>query len=200
MASVGYDGQMLLWKENQTYQIIHSVKSTQSMNCVSFFPENYGLKVVCGSIDGNLYVVEYNENSRTFKQTQFKAHNAGVTCVDVVEMNGKAVIVSGGVDCVIKVFDFDGKNWSSIYEVKEHDEWLRSVSCGMKRGAMYVVSADVACVVVSKIEENALKFVQKIDVNGKVQKVQLNGDVLALCTEDGVEMWKLIDEKFVKEE
>ena len=160
------------------------------------------MKLVACSIDGTLILIEYNEQTKTFKTTPFTAHPAGVTAVEVVEMNEKVYIISGGIDCLVKVYENDGKNWNSKIEMKEHNEWIRDIAVNMIHGYIYIVSCDISTVVISKCDGVSCELVQKIEgFNASVERVHLNGDNCLIVLSDGaVESWKFSNDRFVKEE
>lgn len=70
-------------------------------------------------------------------------HEAGVNCVDYCHMNDKPYLVSGGDDCLVKVWDYLTKQ--CIYTFKQHEDDITSVAFHPELPLIFSVAEDGIC-------------------------------------------------------
>ena len=143
LASCGYDKQVLLWKETspKQYNVIYAfTKHTKSVNSICFFPESEGLKLVCGSSDGQVSVLQYNQGNNTWSDEMFVADESGVNAVQVVKYNKQIYIITGGCESILKVFVKQNNAWKCIKEVKQHQDWIRDIAAIVKDDKVLIAS------------------------------------------------------------
>lgn len=152
LASGGYDGRALIWREEKgQWSLIaqHAVHSA-SVNSVSWSPQEYGALLLCASSDGRVSVVEFKDDSRTEHQL-ISAHQVGVNAACwappvqsgglVAAAPGTAAgasapataarrFVTGGSDNLVKVWRWDADANTYVVEsvLEGHSDWVRDVA------------------------------------------------------------------------
>ncbi|KAB5566661.1 WD domain-containing protein [Coniochaeta sp. 2T2.1] len=118
LASAGYDGKVIIWREGapasqQSQQAAHQQQQPSSsgawsriydfalhkasVNTVSWSPHEAGCLLACASSDGCVSVLEFKENSTSaspFEHTIFPAHGLGVNAVSWAPAAAPGSIVS----------------------------------------------------------------------------------------------------------
>ena len=153
LASCSYDHKIIIWKETAHHQwskhYEHN-KHNGSVNAVSWGPAELGLCLAAASSDGTLSVL-YNSEDGGWSDYRFEAHVGGCTAVSwapylpqgsILSVNApskKAIpssrrIVSGGCDCLVKVWRFVDKqgslgasSWDLETKLQMHTDWVRDV-------------------------------------------------------------------------
>ncbi|EKE37325.1 hypothetical protein ENUP19_0089G0021 [Entamoeba nuttalli] len=206
LASCSYDKQVLIWREtsNNNYAIVYSHKfHTKSVNSICFFPESEGLKLACGSSDGQISIIEYVESTKSWKTTSFNAHPAGVNTLTVIQNHMKVNIVSGGCDSIVKFHEYIDGEWKCVNQLKDHKDWIRDVSVTSSNGKLLLATcAQDHMVFIYEVNGTTIKLIDHLpEFKESCWRVAFNGDVLAVSLSNNeVEMWKNNDGKWVKEE
>ena len=119
LASSSYDGKVLIWREAsaQWTKVADFALHTASVNIVSWSPHECGCLLACASSDGMVSVLEFSEGN--WGHTIFQAHAMGVNAVSWApammpgslvsskpELGSRRRFVTGGSDCVVKVWDW----------------------------------------------------------------------------------------------
>ncbi len=129
LASCSYDGKVLIWRatpspsnpSHSSFQkVFESALHTASMNLLSWAPHECGCLLACASSDGNISVLEFENNAWTHVMLS-PAHGLGVNSVSwapatkpgsLVSASGGADkgamrrFVSGGSDNLVKIWDW----------------------------------------------------------------------------------------------
>ncbi|KAL7718269.1 Protein transport protein SEC13 [Entamoeba marina] len=143
LASCSYDKTVMIWREItlNEYEVVHTHKlHTKSVNSISFLPSTNGLRLACGSSDGRVSILEYQEQTKTWKSTEFLAHASGTNCVSCVSIDNVNCIATGGCDGIVKIHNFENGKWKCVKEFGEHKDWVRDVSFGIKNGKVFLAS------------------------------------------------------------
>lgn len=159
LASAGYDGKVIIWRESQnqwsklTEHILHSA----SVNSVSWAPHELGAILACASSDGKVSVLEFKDDG-TWDTRSFGAHGLGVNAVSWAPsmVPGSAVstigtpprtkrFVTGGCDNLVKIWVYDtaSQQWSEESRHEGHEDWVRDVAWAPNIGLSksYIASA-----------------------------------------------------------
>ena len=206
LASCGYDKQVLLWKETspKQYNVIYAfTKHTKSVNSICFFPESEGLKLVCGSSDGQVSVLQYNQGNNTWSDEMFVADESGVNAVQVVKYNKQIYIITGGCESILKVFVKQNNAWKCIKEVKQHQDWIRDIAAIVKDDKVLIASCsqDKTTIVYEGVE-NIKESDVVLKLEDVCQRVSFDefGDNLAVtCADNTVTVFKNNNGEWQKE-
>ncbi|MCJ1286236.1 GTPase-activating protein S13 [Xylographa opegraphella] len=143
LASSSYDGRVLIWRSTPTnsssnspstfQKVFESTLHTASVNLLAWAPHECGCLLACASSDGCISVLEFQDGS--WNHVVLKgAHGLGVNSVSWApsarpgslvsaspEKGALRRIVSGGSDCLVKIWD-----WNNT--LTGHSDWVRDVS------------------------------------------------------------------------
>ena len=143
IASCSYDGTVLLWKEvNGVWTKFKEHREhSSSVNSLAWAPASLGLCLACGSSDGKVSILSYNEASSTWDVESFAGHIAGVNAVcwastsaaSTAESSSplKKRLVTAGSDNVIRIWSPSSAagGWKEECESLEgHSDWVRDVA------------------------------------------------------------------------
>ncbi|KAI9220515.1 protein transporter sec-13 [Blastocladiella britannica] len=85
LASAGYDHRVFIWRESQNgsfVKVYEHRKHTASVNSIAWAPYEYGLVLACGSSDGNVSLLSYDDDTQKWEDSvQFAANSIGVNAV-----------------------------------------------------------------------------------------------------------------------
>ncbi|MCJ1387542.1 GTPase-activating protein S13 [Xylographa bjoerkii] len=152
LASSSYDGRVLIWRSTPTtsssnspstfQKVFESTLHTASVNLLAWAPHECGCLLACASSDGCISVLEFQDGS--WNHVVLKgAHGLGVNSVSwapsarpgslVSASPEKAAlrrIVSGGSDCLVKIWDWspEHKTYHLTNTLTGHSDWVRDVS------------------------------------------------------------------------
>ena len=142
LASVGYDGRVVAWREQSQGQWAKVLENTSihtaSVNCCEFAPVEHGLHLATGSSDGSFVVHSYATSGEWTTVKTEGAHVLGVLSLSwapPLSREGQAPLrrlVTSGCDGLVKVWVWDeaGGKWivEPNGELRGHGDWVRSVS------------------------------------------------------------------------
>lgn len=211
LASCSYDGKAIIWKEqpetNQWFMIAEHSAHTASVNSVSWAPHELGAILLCTSSDGQISVVDFNEDGTT-SHVIFQAHAIGVNSASWAPVSTKTGssdlsqrrFVSGGSDNTVKIWHFDATVGSYVEEAKleGHSDWVRDVSWSPSvLVKLYIASASQdRTVLIWSEDENGVWKCQPLTAE-KFPDVcwraswSLSGNILAVSGGDNkVTLWK----------
>jgi protein transport protein SEC13 len=123
---------------------------SNSVNCLSFCPYEYGLILVCGSTDGSISIHEYKSTALLILDDNWTsasikdAHANGVNCLAWASFNDEAKIhsnnltqlkfISGGNDCNVRVwtakennFGYDINSFNNEISFIAHDDSIKDL-------------------------------------------------------------------------
>lgn len=145
LASAGYDGKVLVWREQAGWQkIFDFALHKASVNIVSWSPHESGCLLACASSDGNVSVLEFRDNN--YDHSTFQAHGLGVNSVSWAPATAPGSIVgsspgpgstgarrfaTGGSDNLVKIWSFDSTSQAYKLEgdaLQGHTDWVRDVA------------------------------------------------------------------------
>jgi protein transport protein SEC13 len=151
LASCGFDRKVCIWKEasaNKWEKIYEYTEHSNSVNCLSFCPIDYGLILIAGSTDGTISIHEYksinliilDDNWTSARVTN--AHNFGVNCLCFASYNDETNLtalsplrfISAGNDGNIKIwtaqennFGYDINSFTTENLLEGHEDTVRDV-------------------------------------------------------------------------
>lgn len=214
LASCGYDGRVIVWKESAAGQwsqahVFGNHKS--SVNSIAWAPHELGLCLACGSSDGTISVMTMRPDGGWDTATIERAHPVGVTAVSWAPATalGSMVgsdqlihkLVSGGFDSVVKVWAFVNGSWKleSALVSDMHTDCVRDVSwapvLGPAKSTIASASQDGMVVIWTKGKEGDKWEEGKVmhDFGAPVWRVSwsLTGNILSVAAGDGdITLWK----------
>ncbi|KAL7718496.1 Protein transport protein SEC13 [Entamoeba marina] len=208
IASCSYDKTVMIWRETTTnvYEMIYTHKyHTKSVNSISFLPSANGLRLACGSSDGHVSILEYEERTKTWNTTAFLAHSSGTNCVSCVSIDNVNCIATGGCDGIVKIHNFENGEWKCVKEFELHKDWVRDVAFGMNNGKVLLASCGQDGNVF--IYEGYGNDTKQIGQLPKFEEIcwRVNfdgsGELLGVsCADNTVSIWKKKDNQWVKTE
>ncbi|MCJ1478979.1 GTPase-activating protein S13 [Lambiella insularis] len=152
LASSSYDGRVLIWRSTPTtasstspstfQKVFESTLHTASVNLLAWAPHECGCLLACASSDGSISVLEFQDGSWGHVILS-GAHGLGVNSVSWApsarpgslvsaspEKGALRRFVSGGSDCLIKIWDWspEQKTYHTTHTLAGHSDWVRDVS------------------------------------------------------------------------
>lgn len=219
LASAGYDGKVLIWKEQgsaqstQWQRIYDFPLHKASVNMVAWSPHEAGCLLACASSDGNVSVLEFKDNA--VDNATFPAHGLGVNSVSWAPASNPGSIVSsapgpgsagnrrfvtGGCDNVLKIWAFDPASQSYKQErdpLTGHADWVRDVAWSptvLQRSYIASASQDKTVRIWTSDAASPGVWESKVlNFEAPVWRVSwsLSGNVLAVSGADNkVSLWK----------
>lgn len=144
LASCSYDRKVIIWKENGEWgKLYEFCKHDSSVNSVAWGPQEYGLVLACGSLDGTISILTYYPESNCWDSKRLNAHTSGcnavswcpaaspITSFDVPggnRLNLFKRLASGGCDNLIKIWKEDDEQWIEETKLEVHSDWVRDVA------------------------------------------------------------------------
>uniref|UniRef100_A0A0D9ZFC1 Uncharacterized protein n=1 Tax=Oryza glumipatula TaxID=40148 RepID=A0A0D9ZFC1_9ORYZ len=213
LASCGYDGRVIVWKEGAAGQwsqahVFDNHKS--SLNSIAWAPYELGLCLACGSSDGSISVMTMRPDGGWDSATIGQAHPVGVmavswapaTALGSIVGSGELVqkLVSGGFDCVVKVWAFVNGSWKqdSALPSDMHTDCVRDVSwapvLGLAKSTIASASEDGKVVIWTRGKDGD-KWEGKVmhDFEAPAWRVSwsLTGNILSVAAGSGdITLWK----------
>ncbi|KAK4444663.1 WD40-repeat-containing domain protein [Podospora aff. communis PSN243] len=215
LASAGYDGKVLIWREQSgSWQRIFDFGLHKaSVNLVSWSPHEAGCLLACASSDGNVSVLEFKDNG--MEHSIFHAHGLGVNSVSWAPATTPGSIVSsnpgpgstsnrrfvtGGSDNLLKIWVYD----ASVNGYKQereplagHTDWVRDVAWSptvLQKSYIASASQDKTVRIWTSDAANPSQWnVKVLHFEAAVWRVSwsLSGNVLAASGGDNkVTLWK----------
>ncbi|CAF1467716.1 unnamed protein product [Adineta steineri] len=204
------------------YSVIYEhERHTSSVNTVAWAPYEYGLMLACGSSDGSISILSSTGDGKWTTRKVPDCHPPGVNALSwapavlpqssddagVQGTTGEPVkrFVSGGCDCLIRIWKEQDDGWVEETHLDQHNDWVRDVawaptfsfhkdkiaSCSQD-GNVYVFTRD------TRLSNNW----ECITIGTHFNDVwsvswSLTGDILAVAAADKVSLWKLgLDGKY----
>ncbi|MCJ1356331.1 MAG: GTPase-activating protein S13 [Icmadophila ericetorum] len=146
LASSSYDGHVFIWRSSppthKFTRVFDFGHHTASVNLLSWAPHECGCILACASSDSSISVLEFTDGSWTHVMLQ-GAHGLGVNSVSwapaaragslvssAPEKGAVRRFVSGGSDCMVKIWDWDPeqKTYVPSKTLEGHTGWVRDVS------------------------------------------------------------------------
>jgi protein transport protein SEC13 len=216
LASAGYDGKVLIWREqNGAWQRIYDFSLHKaSVNVVSWSPHEAGCVLACASSDGNVSVLEFKDNN-SWEHSIFHAHGLGVNSVSWAPATNPGSIVSskpspkstgnrrfvtGGSDNALKIWAFDAATGAYKLErepLTGHTDWVRDVAWSptvLQKSYIASASEDRTVRIWTSDPANPQQWnVKVLGFDAAVWRVSwsLSGNVLAASGGDNkVTLWK----------
>jgi len=198
LASCSYDRKVIVWKEvnPHNWKVFYEYNEfQQSVNSISFSPQEYGLKLACACSDGTVTILTLDGNNWT--HYTFNSHQYGVSSVSwcpyslFIQDRENPKLVSGGIDNNVNVwYQKSDLTWDLEVSLNGHNDWVNDVawcpsvtselkfaSCGQD-GKVYVWKRRSDGEWEHNDIEVGKKSVCRVNWNG-------NGDVLAVSSSDG---------------
>ncbi|KAK0641246.1 WD40-repeat-containing domain protein [Cercophora newfieldiana] len=215
LASAGYDGKVLIWREQSgSWQRIFDFGLHKaSVNLVSWSPHEAGCLLACASSDGNVSVLEFKDNG--WEHSIFHAHGLGVNSVSWAPATTPGSIVSsnpgpgstsnrrfvtGGSDNLLKIWVYDPATNSYKQErepLAGHTDWVRDVAWSptvLQKSYIASASQDKTVRIWTSDAANPSQWnVKVLMFDAAVWRVSwsLSGNVLAASGGDNkVTLWK----------
>ena len=85
IASCGHDKKLIIWKEKSIneYENIYEYKHDSPVKCCKFAPYQYGLIVICGTLNGDITIHELQKNYQKWNFHILKnIHENGINSID----------------------------------------------------------------------------------------------------------------------
>lgn len=217
IASCGYDGSVILWKEgnnpNEWTQEHVFTEHKSSVNSIAWAPHELGQWLACGSSDGNISVFSARPDGSGWETTKIdQAHPIGVTSVSWAPSTAPGALVgsgsldpvqklaSGGADKTVKVWKLYNGSWKldCFPALQMHTNWVRDVAwapnLGLPKSTIASASED-GTVIVWTVAKEGDQWEGRIlnDFKSPVWRVtwSLTGNILAVADgNDNVTLWK----------
>lgn len=208
LASCGYDGKVLVWREDSggSWRLLAAYTEHQaSVNSISWAPVEHGPLLACGSSDGRVSVIEVKSEAGATSLVPVavvSAHQIGTNSVSWApyeDGDSSRRFVSGGGDNVAKIWRWTGSTYALDATLEGHTDWVRDVSWSpsmLSRSYIASGSQDKQVLIwtqtqgSSKWESHPLRAEKFPDVVWRLSW-SLSGNILAVSGGDNkVTLWK----------
>lgn len=174
---------------------------SESVNSVQWAPPDAGAVLVCGSSDGNVSIVEFNDDGNTSAVT-VPAHSGAVyAAVWAINDGSSRRFATAGSDSLVKIWHLDSVTNSYTEEVvlEGHSDWIRDLAWAPSvLPKSYLASASEDRTVIVWTQERSDEPWKKTLLSpdpfaDTVWKVSwsLSGNVLAVsCGNNKITLWK----------
>lgn len=209
LASCSYDRKVIIWKESKPgdwTKYYEYSNHDSSVNSVQWAPPEHGLMLTCGSSDGSISILTYQNEVNNWEAKKIpNAHTIGCNAVSwcpaiLPETDSSSFIkrfVSGGCDNLIKIWKESGDRWIEENKLEVHSDWVRDVawapSTGLRRSYIASCSQDRRVIIWSSednINWNSTILNTFDDVVWNVSW-SLMGNILAVSGGDNkISLWK----------
>ncbi|KAG5438840.1 hypothetical protein PCANB_002560 [Pneumocystis canis] len=174
LASGGYDGQVIIWKEtNGTWaKLMEHTSHQASVNSISWAPHELGAILACGSSDRKVSILEFKDDG-SWDIRSFPAHSVGCNAVSwspstppaslirigkSQDLNFFKKIATGGSDNLVKIWCFSNEqnNWIIEDVLEGHTDWVKDLDWAPNIGLpkSYIASASQDKTVIIWTQEN----------------------------------------------
>lgn len=145
LASCGYDGRVIIWKEAAAASTQGGYKQSTaasswsklkefktgdgSVNAVAWGPHEHGLVLAAAGSDGKVTIYGYNPNENTWSTRQINAHVMGCNAVSFMpyhSSNLMSFVVSNAkpaAEAPLKLVTGGNDNMVKVWAAKESEEW-----------------------------------------------------------------------------
>jgi protein transport protein SEC13 len=212
LATCGYDRKVIMWKEMESGwgKIYEYSSHDSSVNSVCWAPHQFGLILACGSSDGSISIITYNEGNWESKRIN-GAHTIGCNAVSwgpylqPGSLAGQHQLpvkrfVSGGCDNLVKIWREEAGGWVEEQKLEGHRDWVRDVawapSVGRHRSIIASCSQDCQVLIWTNDSESGTatwteKLLHKFDDVVWHLSWSVTGNILAVSGGDNkVSLWK----------
>jgi protein transport protein SEC13 len=213
LASAGYDGRVIIWKEHSgIWQKVYDYSLHKaSVNSTAWAPHETGCVLACASSDGQVSVLDFKDNA--LDPRIFSAHHLGVTSISWAPhaspgpiSNGATGIansvrrfVTGGCDNALRLWTYDSTTLAYRPDgdiLLGHSDWVRDVSWSptvLQKSYIASASQDSSVRIwTSGTTSPGHWHSHVIQFQAPVWRVSwsLSGNVLAVSGGDNVTLWK----------
>ncbi|KAK9468853.1 WD40-repeat-containing domain protein [Lipomyces arxii] len=202
LASCSFDGRVLIWREDdgtRTWSnIAQHATHTESVNSVQWSPAELGAVLVCGSSDGSVSVVEFNDDGATSAVT-VPAHSGAVYAAVWDVAGSVRRFATGGADGLVKVWRYDSveNNYVEEATLEGHADWVRDLAWApsiLPKSYLASASEDKS-VIIWTMEPGESAWQKKVITafTDTVWRVSwsLSGNILAVSSGDNkITLWK----------
>ena len=148
LASCGFDGRVIIWKEvsDRVWQQLHvSQLHTASVNAVCWAPWEWGAMLAAASSDGSLSVLTLQQDGSWQASIMENAHPAGANGISwapaIASKHSSPLVrlVSGGSDNAVRIWsrnDTTGQWMEHCEPLLGHSDWVRDVAWAPNVGLM----------------------------------------------------------------
>ena len=135
-----------MWREEngRWVKLFEHVAHDSSVNSVNWAPHELGLVLACGSSDGSISILSYDDAGQSWNSEKVaNAHTIGCNAVSWAPYmyqrqaeDGSLIggpvkrLVSGGCDNLVKVwrYDLNEATWKEEAKLEAHSDWVRDVA------------------------------------------------------------------------
>ena len=128
IASCGHDKKLIIWKEKSinNYENIYEYKHNSPVKCCKFAPYQYGLIVICGTINGDLTIHQLKNNYQKWNCYMLNnIHKDGINSIDWAPATPPINIFYDDEDSLE-----EKKDKSDLEDNIEELEPMKFISCG----------------------------------------------------------------------
>lgn len=206
LASCGSDGKLILRKTNKLneWKVVYKYDGHKlSTTSIDWAPQKSGAIIGCSSADGTISIHALNSNEWSVSKIP-NAHLNGVNCISWASylINDQLLLVSGGNDNKIKIWQNQNCTWTVKYESDNQLASIKDISWspnfGLEKYMIASCTADGRVVVWGS--DDCYDWSQTEIDNTEKQKQKISwsrfGNVLAVSMNNYfVKLWKQVDKQ-----
>ena len=142
IASCGHDKKLIIWKEKSIndYENIYEYKHFSPVKCCKFAPYQYGLILICGTINGDITIHQLQKNYQKWNYHLLKnIHKDGINSIDWAPSSPPINIFFVDDEEKYNPLEEDKENLDTE-DYFEHLEPMRFICCGNDRKIRIFIS------------------------------------------------------------
>lgn len=214
LASCGSDGKLIIRKANKLneWEVVYNYDGHKlSTTSIDWAPHRTGAIIACSSADGTISIHTLNNNEWSVSKIP-NAHLNGVNCISWASnlINGHKLLVSGGNDNKIKIWQDQKCMWNVIYESDNQLATIKDISwCptpGLQKhviascasdGRVIILGSDDCCDWIFTEIDATEKQKRKISWSqfGNILSISLNNYVVKLWKQVDKQRWMCLDKR-----
>ncbi|KAK9503326.1 hypothetical protein O3M35_011925 [Rhynocoris fuscipes] len=191
LASCSFDKRIIIWKEERGWMKMNELLLNAAATCIQFAPYQFGLSLACGSLDGKVNIVSYENGS--WIVNKFQAHLLGCNSLSwEPSSNDSRCLVTGGCDNSVKVWQETVSGWEELAKIDAHKDSVVGVAWAPSSTVHMIASCSTDKTVVLSVSTNKKNWTSTLlhTFQDPVSSVAWGQNVLAVTTSKKVFLWK----------
>uniref|UniRef100_A0A023F8A0 Protein SEC13 homolog n=1 Tax=Triatoma infestans TaxID=30076 RepID=A0A023F8A0_TRIIF len=127
LASCSFDKRIIIWKEDHGWIKMNEFILSSPAACIEFAPYHCGLRLACGSTDGKISILSFENGVWDMKKIQGHLLGCNSLSWDPTS-NGSRYLATGGCDSCVKIWEENSSGWEEVAKLDVHQDWVLDVA------------------------------------------------------------------------